>query len=397
MKVSVSQYGSRRRYYIPELLERNNILGTLYTDSYNRSLLGRVGSLLTQLGLNLSKINRLSRRNPHIPTKKIKSSDIWQLKIAAALQSGDQIRVVESIFQGGAKSFIRKGIDGDWLYAMFIENIDFTEYAKSKGLKILVDIYENPFIFDELIKEYSLPDYQCIAYQKEMVKAQACERHLYLDRILKIADQYLIPSQYVADQLKKSESFDYSKVNIVPYPSSVKNKVYNNSPVKGRIIWIGNDPVRKGLAYASRAIKNLQKLYPEVELRAIGPMPKSIIESTDFSHVRFLGYLNKDLLAEEFNSADMFLFPTLSEGFAAVLLEAAAFGVPIITTHASGFEPTAPVKFIPTRDVDSIEKEVSGLLDNRNLRLQLSRDIFNYSQERTNTFDERVIEILTSK
>lgn len=373
------------------------MLVALYTDSYRRSILGRIGNVLSTIGINKSQFSRLTRRNPKIPTKKIKSCDLWQLKIAAALRSGDQYRVVDSIFQGGAKSFIRSGIDGDWLYAMFLENINFTEYAKSKGLKILVDIYENPFIYDELIEEYSLPEYICIADQTNMVEAQARERHLYLDRMLKVADQYLIPSQYVADQLKHSESFDNSKVNIVPYPSSVKNKVYSNSPVKGRVIWIGNDPVRKGLAYASRAIKNLQHTYPELELRAIGPMPKPIIESSEFSHIKFLGYLNKDQLSEEFNRADMFLFPTLSEGFAGVLLEAAAFGVPIITTHASGFESNAPVKFIPIKDSVSIEKEVSGLLNDRKLRHQLSRDIFKYSQERSNPFDERLIEILKSK
>lgn len=397
MKVSVCHYGSRRRYYIPEMLNRNNILECLYTDSYRYSILGCIAKLLSKIGVNSAELKRLLKRNPKIPKERIKSSDFWDIKIALASRFKGPFKTIETIFQGGSKTFRRQGISGDWLYAMFLENIEFTEFAKNNGLKIIVDIYENPFIFDELAVEYNLPEYQCIAADAIYTQAQARVRKLYLERMLRVADQYVIPSQYVADQLKRSSSFDSSKVNILPYPSSVKNTIYENKPIQGRIIWIGNDPVRKGLVYANRAIKSLQQQYPEVELRVIGPMPQPIVESPYFSHVKFLGYLNKDQLKKEFNAADMFLFPTLSEGFAGVLLEAAAFGVPIITTHASGFAPDAPAKFIPTHDSKAIEIAISQLLTDREYRQKLSIDTFNYSQSRTNTFESGILDIIFNR
>jgi hypothetical protein len=64
-------------------------------------------------------------------------------------------------FTGISKKSIRWGVgDADCVYAMYFENIDFLRYAKSKGLKIVVDFYERPMTYKMLIEEIkSTPEF----------------------------------------------------------------------------------------------------------------------------------------------------------------------------------------------------------------------------------------------
>lgn len=381
MKVIVSQYGARRRYLIPQILDARGVLCKLYTDSNVDSALGRFAKLLSRVFGNRQQLTKLINRNPQISKSKIFSDDSLQIKILSKkILKRPNKEIMDLIFEGSAKAFIREGVgDADWLYTMFIENIDFTKFAKKSGVKILADIYENPYIFRELVDELNHPEFECIRYTAHDHIVQAELREKYLDDLLRIADKLLVPSNYVRSCLKRSQFYDESKINVIPYVSSVANTTYANKPIKGRIIWIGNDPVRKGLLYANKAIQQLQSNGYNIDFRVTGPLPESLKTSPYFSNINFIGYLTKDQLREEFNTADMFVFPTLAEGFAGVLLEAASFGVPIITTSASGFDEGFPGYIVPFRDVDSIAQAIEELLNNRNLRNTISKNTFKYA------------------
>lgn len=402
MKVIVSQYGARRRYLIPQILQSAGILSYLYTDSYKDSYLGKIALLFSKIKLHNTALFRLLKRTPNIPKKKIKANDLLQLKLLfLKLTRSSQEKIINCIFEGNSKAFIRWGCNNiDWLYAMYLETFDFTEYAKKRGVKILVDIYENPYIFKELAEEIELlPELRCIRYLKNDYLIQYNLRLKYIDKLLNIADQYLIPSEYVKNALEeKSPSFNAKKANIIPYVSSVTNTIYNNKPIKGRIIWIGNDLVRKGLVYSLRAINILKERYPFIDFRIIGPMPKEILHSDYFKNANFIGYLNKEQLQVEFIKADIYIFPTLAEGFAGSLLEAASFGVPIITTRASGFGNDFPGLFIKEKNVDDIVNAISLLLEDRNQRLKISKKLFEYSQKYDkDSFKKNLLNLLYSK
>ena len=78
MKVIVSQYGARRRYLIPQILEKYDSLCRLYTDSNASSLLGKVSTTLLNLGFSGANLHKLSNRKPQIPKSKIISNE-WLL------------------------------------------------------------------------------------------------------------------------------------------------------------------------------------------------------------------------------------------------------------------------------------------------------------------------------
>lgn len=213
MKIIVSQYGARRRYLIPQILDNRGVLYKLYTDSNADSALGRFAKLLSRVFGKKPQLTRLTKRNTQISDAKIFSNDSLQIKILAKkLLKRPNKEIMDLIFEGSAKAFIREGVgDADWLYTMFIENFDFTKYAKNAGLKILADIYENPYIFRDLVDELNHPEFECIRYTAQNHIVQAELREKYLDDLLRIADKLLVPSNYVRYCLKRSPNYDETK------------------------------------------------------------------------------------------------------------------------------------------------------------------------------------------
>ena len=71
-KIIVCQTGSRHRYLIPQLLEKNKMLKFLYTDSTLYSLCGKLASFMRFLGIKNAMIVRLLKRKPQIDIKHLK-------------------------------------------------------------------------------------------------------------------------------------------------------------------------------------------------------------------------------------------------------------------------------------------------------------------------------------
>ncbi len=95
----------------------------------------------------------------------------------------------------------------------------------------------------------------------------------------------------------------------------------------------------------------------------------------DDHHVRFLGFRRDvpDLLA----ASDFFLLPSLTEGLPLSVLEAMAFGLPVVATPVGGIpEVVTPDReglLIPVEDVHALAAAIARLTCNPSLRLQLGR------------------------
>lgn len=382
-KIIVSQIGSRHRYMIPQIFESKGMLACLYTDSYNNSLIGLIFKLLSKLKISNKESKRLLNRKPGFSDKLIYANDFLQIKLLYhRIIKSPSIELKKIRFEGSSRWFKIQGTKkADILYNMFIENFEYVLYAKSKGLKVICDIYENPYIFKELAEEIlTIPEYSCIRHHAQGFRESYELRMKYFDRMLELADAYLIPSAYVAEVIRQSPNFNPKKVHVIPYASSISNSIVSNKPQKGRLIWIGSDPVRKGIVYCQRAAKILKEKYPFIDFRIIGTVSNDIVSSNDFKDLNFIGHLNKEQLEQEFKSADIFVFPTLAEGFAGALLEAASYGVPIITTHASGFDNDFPGVFIQQKSTEDIVNAVEHLMNNREERDCISQRLYEYSQ-----------------
>ena len=146
-------------------------------------------------------------------------------------------------------------------------------------------------------------------------------------------------------------------------------------------MFVGNDPVNKGLLYCAHAAKQLMELYPDLDFRVAGSGFDAIKDSETFKSLHFIGFLSKEQLVEEFQSAEVFVFPTLFEGFAGVILEASSCGCPIITTENSGVDPcNFPGIVIPEKDSKAIVDNVIDIFENSDMQRTLSIELYEYAK-----------------
>ncbi len=97
------------------------------------------------------------------------------------------------------------------------------------------------------------------------------------------------------------------------------------------VLHVGRLAAEKNLPLAMRAFSAIQAQTPRARLVVIGEGPlRRSLERDAGPAVHFVGQLRGDALAEHYASADVFLFPSLTETFGNVTLEALASGLVVV-------------------------------------------------------------------
>jgi glycosyltransferase involved in cell wall biosynthesis len=94
----------------------------------------------------------------------------------------------------------------------------------------------------------------------------------------------------------------------------------------------------------------------------------------DNKNIIRIGYLEDDDLVSLYNIADVFLMPSLYEGFGLPILEAMACGCPIITSKEGSLPEVADQAafFVDPYDIKNISSAISKILKDSSLRKELS-------------------------
>ncbi len=95
-------------------------------------------------------------------------------------------------------------------------------------------------------------------------------------------------------------------------------------------IYVGRIAAEKNLALAVRAFRALQQVRPDARFAWVGDGPARDALQRDNPDFVFCGVQRGEALSRHFASADLFLFPSHSETFGNVTLEALASGVPTV-------------------------------------------------------------------
>ncbi len=95
------------------------------------------------------------------------------------------------------------------------------------------------------------------------------------------------------------------------------------------ILFVGHVKKEKGIFELIEAAKH----YPQIHFTVIGPPSLDVHEEDIPTNVSLLGNLHHDAIKEYYLHADLFLFPSYTEGFSNAMLEAMASGLPIIASN----------------------------------------------------------------
>jgi len=181
------------------------------------------------------------------------------------------------------------------------------------------------------------------------------------ERELRLSDHIFAPSSAVQRSLLEA-GIPKDKISVIPYGSPIN--YFSPRPKNDhrfRAIFVGQVGPRKGVHYLLQAWKDLR--LPGAELQLVGgnEFPAKWLDRYQpfFKRVSHVPHLR---LNQYYSEANVFVFPSLIEGLALVLLEAMACGVPVITTTNSGgldiISDGVEGFIVPIRDVNALKEKL---------------------------------------
>jgi glycosyltransferase involved in cell wall biosynthesis len=195
-----------------------------------------------------------------------------------------------------------------------------------------------------------------------------------MEREYEICDRIVVPSNVA---LSSFAEFGLAAKTSVVFPG-VDTQFFSPGPqhagvrARGlfRVCFAGRLELSKGAGYLLQAWKRLGLANAELVLAGeVRPEMKELLETHADSSVRTAGFLTMEKLVQLYRESDLFVFPSVNEGLAQVLLEAMATGLPVVATELSGAcDCVTEGKegfIVPARDVDSAAQAIRWCYDHR--------------------------------
>lgn len=170
------------------------------------------------------------------------------------------------------------------------------------------------------------------------------------------------------------------------------------------ILFVGSLTPRKAPDVLLKAMSNVIQNVPNAYLVFVGDgMMREELEQLAHNlninkNVRFTGFISNDLKLLYYKASDLFVLPSFSEGFGIVLLEACAFGLPLVVSNLDVFRTIVKNKFnglfVEIDDESDLGDKITFLLQNDDIRLKMGENgrqyVMNFSWERVATETEKV-------
>jgi glycosyltransferase involved in cell wall biosynthesis len=374
-KYIVAQVGARRGYAVPAILESAGMLSRFYTDICGNSGLGQLLAMGAPLSSGLAKlaarrvpsqVNRLTRTFP-LRTALYASREHLR-NTHGAQYFRTNLRWQCQLGRAAARSGFG---DATHLFSMLGELPTLVVAAKKRGVRIVSEVYillSTERIMAEERKRFP-------GWEPGWEDLDSVRREFFSsDVLLTQSDFFICPSEAVRDDLILMHGVKPESAAVVPYGINSHLLKQTAQPRPGRVLFAGTAELRKGIHYLAMAAKNLATRASALEFRVAGNVTRSVASQPICRHLNFLGRVPRDRIHEEFQTADVFVLPSLAEGSAEVTYEALAAGVPVITTKSAGSVVRDGVegKIVPERDPDALAFAIQELVEDRTLHNRMA-------------------------
>jgi len=172
-----------------------------------------------------------------------------------------------------------------------------------------------------------------------------------------------------------------------------------SGPIK--LLFTGNFDLRKGVRVLLEAIRKCRREGLDLRLELIGNLDNGshALLPSDAEFFTHTPFLPPEALAASVARADMFVLPTYAEGSSRSAMEAAAAGLPVITTKNCGLplEDGASVIYVPVNDADALSAAIARLASDQPLREFIARNAVKTitGQYTWRQYGERVRDVLS--
>lgn len=330
------QLGAREHYAIPRALHQAGQLAHLITDAWVSPRCG-VNQLPTPLLANLRERFHadLAAASVHGFTGSLIRFEVAQ-RLQGTLQ-WERLIARNRWFQQQAVQLLDTLTPYPILFAYSYAALELFRYAKSKGWRTILGQIDPGPVEEKLVMEEHARHRNCRSkWQSAPPRYWAIWREE-----CSLADRIVVNSLWSSQALQQA-GIPANKIDIIPLayqpPEQASNFVRTYPLVFSaerllRVLFLGQVILRKGINALLEAASLLHD--QPIEFWIVGTQGISKPRQSD-KQVRWISSVPRSATAMYYQQADVFLFPTLSDGFGLTQLEAQAWQLPIIASRFCG-------------------------------------------------------------
>jgi len=372
----VAQLGAREHYAIPRALHRQGALRRLYTDvwcGWGRSILQSAPDPIRSFA---------NRFHSEIPSDQVTSYTGWALtnqirNWMGGVQSDEEryrkfVRVGESFARRVRDELRQKSTESDLSQSVYfgydtgsLEVLEFLDGTDAFTILDQVDpgLVEKEIVLKEIERWSGWASVAPVHYEPY---------HERRKQEWTLASAVVVNSEWSKRALIQ-QGVSGEKIYVVPLAyqshalgSEARAPSKESSQTELRVLWLGQVNLRKGIQYLVEAAWELRDA--PVRIDVVGPLriTDEAVKKAP-SNMSFHGRVPRDETPRFYRNADVFVLPTLSDGFALTQLEAMAQGLPVVTTPNCGRVVTDNKDglIIPPRDEESLAEAIVHCIENR--------------------------------
>jgi glycosyltransferase involved in cell wall biosynthesis len=257
-------------------------------------------------------------------------------------------------------------------------NFTYFNFTKRSGKNFLYSLLIN-FKVTELQKKYKIEVFNLHAgpgglflFKKPKISLVVTAHHTYFQQIkflkdqwwkiifipfekrtYKLADKIISVSETTKKTLVENYDIDPSKITVIPncIDSQRFKKLPKVNKIPNSILFVGRLDKRKGIDFLLKAMPQILEKNPKIKLfiggkgKLFGWCKKFINENKLENSVKMLGFIPDEDLVQWYNKCELFVIPSIFEGFGITALEAISCGSPVIATNTDGLsEILSPIQ-----------------------------------------------------
>ena len=360
-----AQIGAREHYAVPRVLHRGGRLSALYTDFWAGPVIRQAAGIL-----KVKQLRSLSERfHPELAAATVHSwnarSLIWETGMRKGRNAFSNFTEIGKKFGARVRETLkqRNEMGPDSVFFSYDTGaLEPMEWCRSRGVRCILNQMDPNRVEVETVREEEKlwPGWAIQPLEVPEIYFKRRESEWAA------ADRIVVNSEFCRDALVK-QGVSPEKLAIIPLAfeplqspqtggkTDVLGSPSSDRPI--RVLFLGQVILRKGIQYLMQAAKMLED--ENIQFDVVGP--KGISPAATESaprNMKFHGRATRNETIAWYRQSDVFVLPTLSDGFALTQLEAMAHGLPVVTTPCCGAVVADGVDgfIVPARDSHALAK-----------------------------------------